>query len=230
MSDRLSPLDVSFLYLEEPTTPMNVGAVSILQPPEEEFDYDQLIQLVQERIGLVPRYRQKIKMVPGRVANPVWVDDTDFDLTYHVRRSALPTPGSRAQLRELMGRIESRPLDRSRPLWELYLVEGLEGGKVTLIYKSHHVMVDGITALDINSVLYDSTPEPRSTSVPPWQPKPEPSSAILVADAVWDLMRRPARLVDAVRAGVVTGVSDPRGSIDRLGRRLGGVAVAARTQ
>src|SRR5512142_448799 len=207
MSDRLSPMDISFLYLEEPITPMHVGGVGIFQPPEDGFDYDRLIELIQERIGLVPRYRQKIRMVPGRVANPVWVDDSDFDLTYHVRRSALPTPGSRVQLRELMGRIESRPLDRGRPLWELYLVEGLEGGKVTLIYKSHHVMVDGITALDINSVLYDSTPEPRSTPVQPWQPKPEPSSAFLVADAVWDLVRRPAMLVDAVRAGVVAGVS-----------------------
>src|SRR5512146_1558466 len=111
MSDRLSPIDVSFLYLEEPTTPMNVGSVSILQPPKEGFDYARLTQLIQERIGLVPRYRQKIRMVPGRVANPVWIDDPDFDLTYQVRRSALPTPGSRAQLRELMGQIESYPLD-----------------------------------------------------------------------------------------------------------------------
>src|SRR5512135_1651534 len=230
MSDRLSSMDVSFLYLEEPTTPMNVGAVSILQPPEEGFSYARLTQLVQERIGRVPRYRQKIKMVPGRVANPVWVDDPDFDLTYHVRRSGLPTPGSRAQLRDLIGRIESQPLDRSRPLWELYLVEGLEGGKVAMIYKSHHVMVDGITALDINSVLYDPIPEPQSTPLQPWQPKPEPSGAFLVADAVWELVRRPAVLVDSVRAGVVASVSDPRGFVGRLAGGLGGVAAAARTQ
>src|SRR5689334_24090591 len=113
MTDRLSSLDVSFLYLEEPTTPMHVGGLATFQPPEEGLDYDCLVSLIEQRIGQVPRYRQKIKWVPGHLANPIWVDDPDFDVTFHVRRSALPRPGSAAQLRELVGRLMSRRLDRT---------------------------------------------------------------------------------------------------------------------
>ena len=111
--------------------------------PPTGFDYDRLVTLIQQRIGLVPRYRQKIRWVPGHLAKPVWVDDTDFDLSFHMRRSALPRPGSDAQLRELVGRLMSRRLDRSRPLWEMYLVEGLSGGRIAVITKTHHAMVDG---------------------------------------------------------------------------------------
>ncbi|MGD9957037.1 MAG: wax ester/triacylglycerol synthase domain-containing protein, partial [Candidatus Nanopelagicales bacterium] len=128
MVDRLSPLDVSFLYFEESTTPMHVGGVVLFQAPEGGFDHEKLVGLIEDRIALVPRYRQKVRWVPGRLANPVWVDDEEFDVAYHVRRSALPRPGTDAQLKELVGRIMSRPLDRKRPLWEMYLVEGLSGG------------------------------------------------------------------------------------------------------
>ena len=117
MPDRLSALDVSFLYLEEPTTPMHVGGVAIFQPPADGFDHDRLCDLITQRIVYVPRYRQKIRWVPGHLANPVWVDDEDFDVSFHVRRSALPKPGDPVQLRELVARIMSRPLDRHRPLW-----------------------------------------------------------------------------------------------------------------
>ncbi len=129
MTDRLSSLDVSFLYLEGRTTPMHVGGLLVLQPPSADghrtFDYERLVALIEERIALVPRYRQKIRTVPGHLANPVWVDDPEFDISFHVRRSALPKPGSDEQLREFCARIQSRPLDRHRPLWEIYLVEGL---------------------------------------------------------------------------------------------------------
>ena len=108
MSDRLSTLDVSFLYLEEATTAMHVGGVVLFEVPEGGFDYDTLVQLIKRRIAFVPRYRQRIRWVPGHLANPVWVDDEHFDVTYHVRRSALPKPGSDAQLRELIARIMSR--------------------------------------------------------------------------------------------------------------------------
>ncbi|MFN2539430.1 MAG: wax ester/triacylglycerol synthase domain-containing protein, partial [Mycobacteriales bacterium] len=118
MTDRLSALDVSFLYLETATTPMHVGGVCVLEPPATGFDYDRLVELITARIGLVPRYRQRVKSVPGRLANPVWVDDEDFDVSYHVRRSALPKPGTREQLKDLVARLQSRPLDRNRPLWE----------------------------------------------------------------------------------------------------------------
>ncbi len=126
VSDRLSSLDVSFLYMEEATTPMHVGGVALFQAPADGFDYDRLVKLIRTRIALVPRFRQRIRWVPGGLGNPVWVDDDHFDVTYHVRRSALPRPGTEAQLRDLVGRIMSRPLDRTRPMWEMYLVEGLE--------------------------------------------------------------------------------------------------------
>src|SRR5689334_8579135 len=166
MTDRLSPLDVSFLYLETPTTAMHVGGVAIFDPPKgppgsdgtndtAEFDYDALVALVAQRISLVQRYRQKVRAVPGKLANPVWVDDEDFDITYHVRRSALPRPGSSAQLTELVARVQSRQLDRDRPLWEVYLVEGLTGGRFALVTKTHQALVDGVNAVDIGQVLLD---------------------------------------------------------------------------
>src|SRR5882724_8262922 len=145
VSDRLSALDVSFLYMETPTTPMHVGGLAILERPEgAELDYERLVELISERISAVPRYRQVVKWVPGHLANPVWVDDEDFDITYHVRRSGLPRPGTDAQLRELVARLQSRHLDRSRPLWEIYLVEGLSRDRAAIITKTHHAMVDGV--------------------------------------------------------------------------------------
>ena len=123
MADRLSPLDASFLYVEEPTTPMHVGSVAVFDAPKGGFDYDRLVDLISERIAFVPRYRQRVRDVPAHLANPIWVDDEHFDIGYHVRRSALPRPGNDEQLFELVARVQSRPLDRARPLWEMYLVE-----------------------------------------------------------------------------------------------------------
>ena len=125
MVERLSRLDASFLYLEEPGTPMHVGGVLILEAPPGGLEA--LAALVEARLSLVPRYRQRVAEVPGHLANPVWVDDPDFDLAYHLRRSGLPRPGTEAQLLDLVSRLTSRPLDRNRPLWEAYLVEGLSG-------------------------------------------------------------------------------------------------------
>jgi diacylglycerol O-acyltransferase / wax synthase len=224
MSDRLSALDVSFLYLEEPTTPMHVGGLATFQPPEEGFDYERLVSLIEQRIGQVPRYRQKIKSVPGRLANPVWVDDPDFDVTFHVRRSALPRPGSEAQLRELVGRLMSRRLDRSRPLWEMYLVEGLEGGRTAIITKTHHAMVDGISAVDIGQVILDVTPTPREVPDELWMPQPEPGAAGLFVDAVSDVIRRPTAVLDIVRMGLM----DVRATASRVLGTVGGLAAAAR--
>ena len=224
MADRLSALDVSFLYLEEPTTPMHVGGLVVLQPPESGFDYDALVALIEARIGLVPRYRQKIKNIPGRLANPVWVDDGDFDVTYHVRRSALPRPGSDVQLRELTARLMSRRLDRNRPLWEIYLVEGLAKGKIALITKTHHAMVDGRSAVDLGQVLLDLTPVPRDTGEDLWMPAPEPNVVDLVLGAVGEYVRRPSAVVDTVRSGV----ADVRATTERVVGALGGLASAAR--
>ena len=203
MADRLSPLDVSFLYMETPTTAMHVGGVAVFDPPDSGFDYDRLVELISQRIALVPRYRQKVKSIPGRLANPVWVDDEDFDVTYHVRRSALPKPGNDAQLRELVGRLQSRQLDRNRPLWEFYLVEGLEGGRVGIVTKTHHAMVDGVSAVDIGTVILDVTPEPREVPEDDWSPRHEPGAAALVVGAVSELVKRPTQAIDTARSAVV---------------------------
>jgi diacylglycerol O-acyltransferase len=224
MADRLSALDVSFLYMEQPTTPMHVGGLAVFQPPDEGFDYDRLVQLIEDRISLVPRYRQKIRWVPGHLANPVWVDDADFDVTFHVRRSALPRPGSDSQLRELVSRLMSRRLDRNRPLWEMYLVEGLEGGRIAVITKTHHAMVDGISAVDIGQVILDVTPTPRDVPDDLWMPAPVPHMIGLVADAVTELVRRPTAVVDTVRMGVL----DARTTAGKLVGAVGGLAAAAR--
>jgi diacylglycerol O-acyltransferase / wax synthase len=205
VSERLSAVDVSFLYLESPTTAMHVGEVAIFRPPDGVSAgdlYAAIRGLVSERIALVPRYRQKVRFVPGRIANPVWVDDEAFDIGYHVRRSALPRPGTIDQLRELVGRVQSRHLDRSRPLWELYFVEGLEDGRFALLTKTHHAMVDGEDVLDIGSLILDPTPEPRATPGDGWAPHREPSTVDLVVEAVADTLRRPTQVVDTVRAGV----------------------------
>jgi WS/DGAT/MGAT family acyltransferase len=225
MSDRLSSLDVSFLYLEEPTTPMHVGGVVLFQAPESGFDLDRLTRLIETRIGLVPRYRQKVKWVPGRIANPVWIDDEDFDVHFHVRRSALPRPGSDDQLRELVARIMSRPLDRNRPLWEMYLVEGLSDGRFAILSKTHHAMVDGAGALDIGQVILDLTPQPRAVQTEPWSPRPEPSDTDLITEALSEMVRSPAAAIDAVR----TGADDVRETAERFGRRAAGLAAAALT-
>ena len=165
MPPRLSALDASFLYLEEASTPMHVGAVSIFKRPKDGFDYDRLVELIEQRIALVPRYRQKVRHVPGNLARPVWVDDPDFDVAYHVRRSALPKPGSDEQLTELVARLMSRPLDHARPLSEMYLVEGLARGRTAVLTKTHQAMVDGISAIDIGQVILDVSAEPR------WRPR-----------------------------------------------------------
>jgi diacylglycerol O-acyltransferase len=225
MADRLSPLDVSFLYLETPTTAMHVGGVAVFEPPEDGFDYERLVDLIGRRISLVPRYRQKVRFVPGHLANPVWVDDEDFDLTYHVRRSALPRPGTDAQLRELVGRLQSRQLDRSRPLWEIYLVEGLEGGRVAVVTKTHHAMVDGVSAVDIGTVMLDLTPEPREVPEDDWRPARAPGAASLVAGAVADLVKRPSQAVDTARTAVV----DVKATAGKVAGVAGGVLSSVAT-
>jgi diacylglycerol O-acyltransferase len=225
MADRLSPLDVSFLYMETPTTAMHVGGVAVFEPPDEGFDYERLVELITQRIALVPRYRQKVRFIPGRLANPVWVDDEDFDVTYHVRRSALPKPGTDAQLRELVGRLQSRQLDRNRPLWEIYLVEGLEGGRVGIITKTHHAMVDGVSAVDIGTVILDTTPEPRELPPDDWKPNREPRAAALLAGAVTDLVKRPTQAVDTARAAVV----DARATAGKVAGVAGGVLSSVAT-
>jgi len=230
VTDRLSALDVSFLYLETPTTPMHVGGVAIFDPPategSEPFDYDALCELVSRRIAAVPRYRQVVRWVPGHLANPVWVDDEDFDISYHVRRSALPRPGSPDQLRELVGRVQSRQLDRNRPLWEIYLVEGLADGHFAIITKTHHAMVDGVSAVDVGALILDTEPTPRDDlPTDTWVAGRSPSGMSLVAGAIADNLRRPTQVVETLRSGV----TDARATAERALGTAAGVVATVRT-
>ena len=196
--DRLTSLDASFLYIETDEAPLNIGTVAIFDPPAGGFDHERLVKLIRRRLAFVPRYRQRIKFVPLGIFRPVWVDDTQFDVSFHVRRSALPKPGTRQQLDELVARLMSRPLDRNRPLWEMYLIEGLAHGQFAIVTKSHEALVDGLAALDISQVILD--PQPDTPAGPPdtWRPQTEPSSVELVSASVTEVLTRPSAAIDVV--------------------------------
>ncbi|MGN6167443.1 MAG: WS/DGAT/MGAT family O-acyltransferase [Solirubrobacteraceae bacterium] len=182
--DRLTPIDASFLHQEGPSSHMHIGAVLLFEGPPPAFpDY---LRHVRGRLHLVPRYRQKLATPPLQTGRPLWVDDPDFNLEYHVRHTALPSPGTEEQLLLLAGRIASQRLDRSQPLWENWLVEGLDSGGFALIFKTHHSMVDGIAGVDLATVLLDleRTPRTPKQDLEPWRPQREPSAAdLLVAGA-----------------------------------------------
>jgi diacylglycerol O-acyltransferase len=218
MSERLRARDLALLAAESPSTPMHNATVEIFEPGEAGFDYDRLVELIRDRISFVPRYRQRIQTVPGRVANPVWVDDEDFDLGYHVRRSALPRPGNLDQLRELVARIISRPLDRSRPLWEMYFVEGLADGQVALLSKSHQVLVDGVDTVDLGQVLLDVSPTPKVLGGDEWRPESLASTSGLVLDALRESVARPATAVDTVRSRTSSVLRGADATAQRTGR------------
>jgi diacylglycerol O-acyltransferase len=211
MSERLRPSDLALLGQETSRTPKHNATLEIFEPGDSGFDYDALIAHIEDRITFVPRYRQHLRRVPGRLANPVWVDDADFDLGYHVRRSALPRPGTLDQLRELTARIMSRPLDPSRPLWEVYFVEGLEGGRVAVLSKSHQILVDGIATVDLGQVLLDVDPGPRQVVPEDWRPAAEPSPAALVVDALAESARSPRTLLNTT-LGAADGALRAAGS------------------
>jgi diacylglycerol O-acyltransferase len=179
--DRLTSIDASFLHQEGRSSHMHIGGVLIFEGPAPA--YDDFVDHVRGRLHLVPRYRQKLATPPLETGRPLWVDDPDFNLEYHVRHTALPPPGSEEQLFLLASRIASQQLDRSKPLWENWLVEGLDGDRFALISKTHHALVDGISGVDLASVLLDAEREPKptdGTELEPWRPEPEPSVAELV--------------------------------------------------
>src|SRR3954447_1748538 len=178
-SDRLSPLDASFLHFEDDASHMHVACALIFEG--EAPAYEDLLRHVDERLHLVPRYRQRLATVPLGQGRPKWVDDEHFDLRYHVRHTALPSPGSDYELQVLSGRVFSQQLRRDRPLWEMWLVDGLEGGGFAIFSKTHHAVIDGISGLDILSLLFapDSDENGR-----PWHARPAPSTAGLIVDAL----------------------------------------------
>ena len=189
--ERLSAIDASFLANESPTSHMHVGAVVILEGPPAPFG--EFLDGLRARLHLVPRYRQKLAEHPG--GRPLWVDDPDFNLEYHVRQTALPNPGTEGQLMRLAARIMSQQLDRTKPLWEVWLVEGLEGDRLAMISKTHHALIDGVSGVDLATVMFDLSATPReiaeeTAGLEPWTPAPEPSPAELVTGGIFGLARQ----------------------------------------
>jgi diacylglycerol O-acyltransferase len=214
----MSPLDASFLHVEDAVTHMHIGSVGIFEgPPPGPGDVRAAIA---QRLPLVPRYRQKVRFVPLALGRPTWVDDPHFNLEYHVRRTALPAPGGEQELRNLVGRVMSQQLDRAKPLWEMWVAEGLDDGRWALISKTHHCMVDGVSATDLLSVILSSeratvTPAPES-----WRADPEPSGPGLIAHA---LARRTSSPYEAAR-GLLSMARGPRRVAQQVAEATRGLA------
>lgn len=222
---RISALDASFLHLEKAGARLHVASVTVFDGPTP--PYDELREHVESRLHLVPRFRQRLAEVPLGQGRPVWVDDPHFNLRYHLRHTGLPAPGSEEQLKNLAGRLFAQRLDRTKPLWELWLVDGLHDEGFALIAKSHHALVDGISAVDITTVLFDDQPEVRPVPAPaqPWAPRPLPSSAQLLSEALVERATRPAELARSARAIVRTPRHLLRGTRDGL-QAMGALAFA----
>ena len=206
--DRLSSIDASFLHQEGPASHMHIGGVLIFQGPPP--DFADFVNHVRSRLHLVPRYRQKLATPPLETGRQLWVDDPDFNIEYHVRHTALPAPGTEEQLFLLTARIASQQLDRTKPLWENWLVEGLEGDRFALISKTHHSLVDGVSGVDLATVLFDLEPTPPKqppAAHEPWQPHREPSSAELVAAGVRGMVGAAAGMVTRAASAATRPVS-----------------------
>ena len=198
-AERLTGLDTSFLHMERAGAHMHVASVSIFEGPAP--THREFRDHIGSRLHLVPRFRQKLRFVPFDQGRPVWVDDPHLNLDYHVRQSALPAPGSEEQLRNLAARVFSQQLDRSKPLWELWLVEGLHDGRFAIVGKSHHALVDGVSGVDITTVLFDLDAEPQGSpgSAPPWLARPEPTDLKLLGDAWRERLTSPKEIGRGVR-------------------------------
>ncbi len=202
---RLSAQDASFLHTESPHTPMHVGSLAMIEgeplfDDTGQFRIDDFRSHVESRLHLVPLFRKKLMEVPFGQGRPVWVDDPDFDISYHVRITALPSPGNQEQLKTLCSRIQSHVLDRSKPLWELWVVEGLEGNRVALIQKTHHALVDGISGVDVATVLLDFERDTPRKPAEPWEPAPAPTPVQLLTESLWERTTEPTEVVRSVRA------------------------------
>jgi diacylglycerol O-acyltransferase / wax synthase len=236
--ERLSALDASFLHLETTETPMHVGALAVFDGdtffgPEGRFRLAEVRDLVATRLDRIPRFRKRVENVPLGAGQPIWVDDERFDITYHVRLAALPAPGERHQLLALFERLQAQVLDRSRPLWELWFVEGLQGGHVGLVQKTHHALTDGISGVDVATVLLDATPDGYVPTRPaPWRAEPAPPPARLLLDT----LREHVTTATDVARRAQEAADDPQPRADRaahLARAVGTLAdhglVAPRT-
>jgi len=220
--DRLSGLDASFLSLERSGAHMHVGSVLVFEgqaPP-----YDEFVAKLEQRLHLVPRYRQKLAFPPLVQGRPVWIDDPHFNARYHVRHTALPAPAGEDELRSLAGRIFAQALDRSKPLWEIWLVDRVGDDAFALISKTHHALVDGVSGVDISTVLFDLEPDPPEPDpAPPWYPRPEPSPAVLLAQSVAERASAP---LDAAR-GALGAARHPERVVAGGGKAVTGIAAMA---
>ena len=196
----MTPLDASFLHVEDQVSHMHIASVAIFEGPEPLFS--DIVAMIAGKLPLVPRYRQVVKPVPLQLGRPVWVDDPHFNIEYHLRHTALPAPGGEAELRKLVGRVMSQQLDRARPLWEIWVVHGLEDGCWAILAKTHHAIVDGVSGTDLLALIMDVSPDPVPPEAVEWHPRPAPSSARLATDAVVGLMHSPYEQFRAVRASV----------------------------
>ncbi|MGW0161804.1 WS/DGAT/MGAT family O-acyltransferase [Mycobacterium sp. NPDC003323] len=222
MVTRLSASDAAFYHLENSATPMYVGSLSIVRKPRGGLSYEAVLGTVERRLPQIPRYRQKVREVPFGLARPVWIDDDDFDITYHVRRSALPSPGSDSQLHELIARIGSRPMDKSRPLWEMYIIEGLAGNRIAIYTKSHQALVNGMSALEIGHVIADRAQKAPEFGEDIWIPAREPSAERLLAGAIGEWITRPTAQAAALRSSVQEMITNAGALVD-VGRRVADV-------
>lgn len=193
--DRLTAVDASFLVQEKESSHMHIGGLIIAEGPPPA--YEDLLDSIRARLHLVPRYRQKLAVPPMETGRPVWIDDPNFFLEYHVRQTALPSPGDEGQLTELAARIFSQRLDRDKPLWEMWLIEGLSGGRFALISKNHHALIDGISGVDLGQVLFDLTPVPTqfpTSELEPWRAHREPSAMRLLTTGALGAARTTGRI------------------------------------
>jgi diacylglycerol O-acyltransferase / wax synthase len=196
--DRLSPLDASFLHIEDDVNLMHIGSVGIFEGPPPAFE--ELRSMLAGKVPLVPRYRQRIREIPLTLGRPVWVEDPHFSLDYHLRHTALPSPGGEEELRNLVGRVMAQRLDLTKPLWEWWMVEGLEDDNWALISKAHHALVDGVSGTDLLAVALEPSPDGSAPAPDHWQPEPEPSALRLVAGTMGDYLASPREQLRAVRS------------------------------
>ena len=218
--DWMSPMDASFLHIEGPMNPMHIGGVSIFEGPAPPFE--DLEEMVDRKLGLVPRYRQKVRFIPLGLGRPVWVDDPHFNLSYHLRHSALPPPGTDQQLRRTAARIFAQRLDRGKPLWEIWMLEGLGENRWALLSKVHHCMVDGVSATDLMSVMFGQEDAPEADRT--WEPDPEPNAPELLMRTLTHRTLNPSEQLRSVRAAVRA----PRASLGQARDLLGATTSAAR--
>jgi WS/DGAT/MGAT family acyltransferase len=217
----MSAQDAAFLHIEDANNPMHIGSVAVLEGPPP--TYGDLVRMIAAKLPLVPRYRQKVRFALGGLGRPVWVDDPHFQILYHIRRTAVPPPGGRDQLRNLAGRVFAQSLDRGKPLWELWMVEGLEEGRWGLISKVHHCMVDGVSATDLMTLIFDVSREGSGPGgVAPWAAEPEPGALSITVQGVARAVTEPLRRVGGVPAALMSlRPSAQLGEAARLVRSLG---------